>query len=211
MERYYCLAIVENKPKILNLNNSGLYTKLSKPNVSAVDLSNSTLVINRQVTGKTPGSGSLTISTADALDVAAGITSAFFEPFDNERYSIHYNNGTTETLTADQVNITDNGSNITFSGLSQNIACTVNVTLKKVGIISKSKDFIRSSQLSITNTVGVSTNSGMSQNSYYGLRVEDKDISLNIPDVVKIHGIFESKDTSAPTLDRLTFVSGLEP
>ena len=196
-------------PKILNLNNSGLYTKLSKPNVSAVDLSNSTLVINRQVTGKTPGSGSLTISTADALDVAAGITSAFFEPFDNERYSIHYNNGTTETLTADQVNITDNGSNITFSGLSQNIACTVNVTLKKVGIISKSKDFIRSSQLSITNTVGVSTNSGMSQNSYYGLRVEDKDISLNIPDVVKIHGIFESKDTSAPTLDRLTFVSGL--
>ena len=196
-------------PKILNLNNSGLYTKLSKPNVSAVDLSNSTLVINRQVTGKTPGSGSLTISTADALDVAAGITSAFFEPFDNERYSIHYNDGTTETLTGDQVNITDNGSNITFSGLSQNVACTVNVTLKKVGIISKSKDFIRSSQLSITNTVGVSTNSGMSQNSYYGLRVEDKDISLNIPDVVKIHGIFESKDTSAPTLDRLTFVSGL--
>ena len=196
-------------PKILNLNNSGLYTKLSKPNVSAVDLSNSTLVINRQVTGKTPGSGSLTISTADALDVAAGITSAFFEPFDNERYSIHYNNGTTETLTADQVNITDNGSNITFSGLSQNIACTVNVTLKKVGIISKSKDFIRSSQLGITKTVGVSTNSGMTQNSYYGLRVEDKEISLNIPDVVRIHGIFESKDTSAPTLDRLTFVSGL--
>jgi len=196
-------------PKIINLNNSGLYTKLSKPNVSAVDLSNSTLVINRQVTGKTPGSGSLTISTADALDVAAGITSAFFEPFDNERYSIHYNDGTTETLTSDQVNITDNGSNITFSGLSQNVACTVNVTLKKVGIISKSKDFIRSSQLSVTKTVGVSTNSGMSQNNYYGLRVEDKEISLNIPDVVRIHGIFESKDTSAPTLDRLTFVSGL--
>ena len=196
-------------PKILNLNNSGLYTKLSKPNVSAVDLSNSTLVINRQVTGKTPGSGSLTISTADALDVAAGITSAFFEPFDNERYSIHYNDGTTESLTSDQVTITDNGSNITFSGLSQNVACTVNVTLKKVGVISKSKDFIRSSQLNITNTVGVSTNSGMSESSYYGLRVEDKEISLNVPDVVRIHGIFESKDTSAPTLDRLTFVSGL--
>tara|TARA_B100000427_G_scaffold70548_1_gene56841 strand:- start:575 stop:8083 length:7509 start_codon:yes stop_codon:yes gene_type:complete len=196
-------------PKILNLNNSGLYTKLSKPNVSNVDLSNSTLVINRQVTGKTPGSGSLTISTADALDVAAGITSAFFEPFDNERYSIHYNDGTTESLTSDQVTITDNGSNITFSGLSQNVACTVNVTLKKVGIISKSKDFIRSSQLNITNTVGVSTNSGMSESSYYGLRVEDKEISLNVPDVVRIHGIFESKDTSTPTLDRLTFVSGL--
>ena len=43
----------------------------------------------------------------------------------------------------------------------------------------------------------------------YGLRVEDREISLNVPDVVKIVGIFESINTDSPTLDRLTFPSGL--
>ena len=43
----------------------------------------------------------------------------------------------------------------------------------------------------------------------YGLRVEDREISLNVPDVAKIIGVFESIDTNSPTLDRLTFPSGL--
>ena len=49
----------------------------------------------------------------------------------------------------------------------------------------------------------------MDKSTGYGLRVEDKEISLNVPDVVKIVGIFESIDTNSPTLDRLTFPSGL--
>ena len=197
-------------PKILNLANSGLYSRLPKKNISSVDLSNSTLLINRQVTGKTTSAaGSLSFSSASALDVSSGISSAFFETFDEERYSIHYDNGTTETLSADQVSITNSGNDISFSGLTANTACTVNVTLKKVGVITKSKDFVRSSKVEITKQVGVSTNSGLTASNYYGLRVEDADISLNVPDVVKIHAIYESKDTNIPSLDKLTFVSGL--
>ena len=196
-------------PKIINYNNSGLYTRLPKKNVSAVDLSNSNLTISRQVTGKTPSNNTLSFSTSEALDVSSGITSAFFEPFDSEKYSIHYTNGTTETLTSDQVSITNNGNDIQFSGLSANIACTINVTLKKVGLISRSKDYSRSVQFEVTKTVGVSTNSGMSDSKYYGLRVEDNEISLNVPDVVKIHAIYESKDNNKASLDKLTFVSGL--
>jgi hypothetical protein len=197
-------------PKIVNLNNSGLYSKLPKKNVSSVDLSNSTLLINRQVTGKTTSAaGSLSFSSASALDVSSGITSAFFESFDEERYSVHYDDGTVEDLSADQVSITNNGNDVSFSGLSANSACTVNVTLKKVGLITKSKDYVRSNKVEITRQVGVSTNSGLTQSKYYGLRVEDTDISLNIPDVVKVHAIYESKDSNIPTLDRLTFVSGL--
>ena len=41
------------------------------------------------------------------------------------------------------------------------------------------------------------------------MRVEDREISLNVPDVVKVVAVFESKTTSAPTLDALTFESGL--
>ena len=49
----------------------------------------------------------------------------------------------------------------------------------------------------------------MDKSTGYGLRVEDREISLNVPDVVKIVGIFESIDTNSPTLDRLTFPDGL--
>ena len=80
--------------------------------------------------------------------------------------------------------ITNNGNDIQFSGLSANLACTVNVTLKKVGLISRSKDYSRSVQSEVTKTVGVSTNSGMTNSKYYGLRVEDQEISLNVPDVL---------------------------
>ena len=41
------------------------------------------------------------------------------------------------------------------------------------------------------------------------MRVEDEEISLNVPDVVKVHAVYESKDTNTPVLDKLTFISGL--
>ena len=43
----------------------------------------------------------------------------------------------------------------------------------------------------------------------YGLRVEDSEISLNVPDVVEVVAVLESKDTNTPTLDKLKFVAGL--
>jgi len=204
-------------PKIINYNRSGLFTRLPKKNISSVDLSNSSLIISRQVKTQSVAGNALELKTEVVMEnsgagAALGITTAFFEPFDAERYSIHYSDGTTEPLTSDQVNITGNGSVIRFSNLSKatDSDVVVNTTLKKLGLSSKVKNYIRSSQVEITKTISVSngsTNLGIS--SAYGLRVEDKEISLNVPDAVKIHAVYESKDTSKPTLDGLVFVSGL--
>ena len=49
----------------------------------------------------------------------------------------------------------------------------------------------------------------MTKSTGYGLRVEDREISLNYPDVVKIIGVFESIDSDSPSLDKLTFPAGL--
>ena len=81
--------------------------------------------------------------------------------------------------------------------------------MKKVGASSKSKDYIRSQQLEVTRTSGVNTLNGLTTHDAYGIRVEDKEISLNVPDVVKIHAVYESKTTSTPVLDKVKFVSGL--
>ena len=200
-------------PKVLNIENSGIFSKLPRKIISNVDTSNSNLIISKQITGQSvSATGSLTINSQAALDASSGISSAFFEPFDAEKYSIHYNNGLIETLTADQVSVDNANNDLTFIGLSQASATqvTVNVTLKKVGASSKSKDYIRSQQLQVTRTSGISTlTSLLTPSDAYGLRVEDREISLNVPDVSKIVAVYESKSTAAPTLDALTFVSGL--
>ena len=198
-------------PRITTINDSGLYSRLPKKNVSIINTSNSNLIISKQLLNQAISSSSITVSSQVGLAATVGITSAFFEPFDAEKYSIHYTDGTTEPLTSDQVTITNNGNDIVFSGLSKASGnATVNVTLKKIGITSKTKVFARSQQLEITRSTGISTeNSNLTQSNDYGLRVEDEDISLNVPDVVNVIAVYESKNTSTPVLDKLTFVSGL--
>ena len=200
-------------PRVLNLEKSGIFGELPKPNVSNVNLSDSNLIISRQITGGAANITSNTISfnSSVGLTTSVGITSVFFEPFDAERYSIHYPDGTTETLTDDQFSIVNGGETVTFSGLSKSSgAAVVNVTLKKLGTTSKTKDFVRSQTLEVTRTSRVNTiNSGLTTTSNYGMRVEDEEISLNVPDVVNIVAIYESKDTNTPVLDKLTFISGL--
>ena len=199
-------------PRVLNIKDSGIFSKLPRKIISNVDTSNSNLIISRQINNQTVSGGSLTINSQAGLDASVGVSSAFFEPFDAEKYSIHYDNGLIETLTADQVSVDNSDNDVTFSGLSQPSATsvTVNVTMKKVGASSKSKDYVRSQQLEVTRTVGISTlTSLLVPSNAYGLRVEDREISLNVPDVSKIIAVFESKTTAAPTLDTLTFVSGL--
>ncbi|MBU46044.1 MAG: hypothetical protein CMD28_01310 [Flavobacteriales bacterium] len=197
------LSIV--RPQIIDNQESGLYSVLDIPNVSAVDLSSSELEISAQVLNKTPSSGSLVVNVTDIT----GITSAFFSNFDTQKYSISYSDGSIENLTSDQFTRQQNGSRVTFNGLS-NTACTVNVTIEKQSIKDKLKEFNRSTQLVVNKSSGISTNiSGLTTSNFYGLRVQDKEISLNVPDVCNVVSVLESKDTTSPTLDKLVFISGL--
>ena len=198
-------------PLISNIRDAGLFTKMPRRNISNINSSNSNLVISTQVFGKqTNGQNSVSLTSQDALDPAAGITSAFFEPFDAEKYSIAYNDGSIEPLTEDKVVVTNNGNDILFTGLTKtSTPCTINVTLKKVGLTSKSKNYVRSKQLEVTRTSGISTVGNLTQNNAYGLRVEDKEISLNVPDVNKVIAVYESKNLTKPVLDKVKFVSGL--
>ena len=196
-------------PDITNNENAGLYAPLEASNISNVNLSNSNLLVTSQLRElSTDVNGSLSIDVT-----STGISSAFFEAFDVERYSVHYSNGDVENLTSDQFTLNSNGTQVVLSGLnpSQSSNVTVNTTVRKNSITNKEKDFIRSQKIIINKSVsGVSTAlSGLSTSQFYGLRVQDKEISLNVADVTNVVGVFESLDTSDPTLDKLTFVSGL--
>jgi hypothetical protein len=197
-------------PIIRNQNSGFLYAQLPDFNISSVNLSGSLLTLSEQIAGQsTNGSGVLSFD----LSAVSGITSAFFASFDQERYSVHYSDGGIGTVTSDQFSIS--GNTVTISGLipSQSNTIVVNTTLVKNGIQSKIKTYDRSQTLNVVRSkysesgTGISSSigDGLTYNQYYGLRVQDEEISLNYPDVVKIISVYESFDSSAPVVDQIQF------
>ncbi len=193
-------------------SNGGLFTPLGNSNVSSIDLTGSTLTISEQITdADTDSNGQLSIDLA-----ATGITSAAYETFDQERYSVTYkDSGAQASIDSSQFNITNN--QVTINGLrtGQTDNLVVDTTLVKYGIQSKIKQYNRSASIVISRSkykqsgVGVNTslNDGLSHSIYYGVRVQDEEICLNYPDVAKVVSVYESLDNSDPTLDKIQFTS----
>jgi len=196
------------QPSVKNTDKSNLYTKLNSKHISNVSFSGSNLLVERQATGKsTDNNGSLTVDRTDV-----GISSSFFEPYALNKYSIFYEDGTSANLTSDQVTLSANSLDVTFSGLIPNRSnIIVNASVKKNAIRNKQKNYIRSQKLEISRSSDNTTasTSGLVYNSFYGLRIQDREISLNVPDVNKVIAIYESLDTGSVILDSLTFSSGL--
>lgn len=198
-------------PKIKNSSNGYLYAKIPSSNVASTNLANSNIIFTAQSnTTFTPSSNTLTINTTN-FDVGVNTSSVNFESFDEERYSIFYSDGTVENLTSDKFNLS--GNQVTFSKIANNQISSINATFIKSGIQSKSKLYTRSQTISVNLSKysqsgtgsNKSTNDGLTYNQYYGLRVQDEEICLRYPDVVKVLAIYESLDTSAPSLDTLNF------
>ena len=116
--------------------------------------------------------GELTIPISNAN---VGLTSALFETFDAERYYVTYGgSGLIEDITSDQVTLVNGGDSVKFTGLTNNQSVVVNVTVKKVGIQNKKKEYIRSEKVTVNGTVSAASTavSGLTTSLYFGTRVE---------------------------------------
>jgi len=185
----------------LNSSNNSLFTPLSKQNISNVDLSNSSLIIRRNYIVNIINNSTVTI-TSNSDEV--------FLPYDEERYSLITSDGTIEPLSEDRFNFTSGGKNLQIVGLnaSTDVGAKLIATLKKSKVKSKVKKRTRVSSIivdkSILNTsgIGVSTrNDGLIYGGGlfpYGTRVQDKEICLNVPDIIRVYGIFESLNNFEP-------------
>ena len=193
---------------VIQNEETGLFAELQEKNISDVDLTGSELTVKTQIVGKSTDSvGTLTFNTSDLV----GISSALFETFDNDRYSVHFTDGGIASVSADQFTLSNNASTVTITGLTAGQSnVSINATVKKVSISTKQKVFDRSQPILVNKSVsGISTVNGLTSNKHFGLRVEDRVISLNVPDVVEVIGVYESVTNSLPVLDKLVFVSGL--
>jgi len=186
-----------------------LFAPLTEPNTSSIDLSNSQLFITEQLTGKDVdnSNNTITINTSDIGDVS-------WVNFDQERFGIGYSGGGIGTITSDAFSIS--GNTVTIRGLDSTLSnndTVVNVTAIKSNIQSKTKNYSRSTVLFVNRsklkesgtTTATSKNDGLTPNEYYGLRVQDEDISLNYPDVSKVLAVYESLNSNDPSFDIIEF------
>ena len=110
------------------------------------------------------------------------------EPFDEEDYTLVYNDGTIEGL--EQTNASISGRTITLGGLSQNGAAVLTATLRKNKLKSRNKVFNRCATLNVERSSTKKSGTGAKKNGdgltfsrVYGTRVQDNEISLLVPDV----------------------------
>ena len=175
-----------------------LFSIFPKKNVSSVDLTTSSLVIRRSYTVNITDGSTNSISTND---------NETFLNFDEERYTLIRSDGQTEELTPDRFNFGTGNTTLSINNLGSNdTGASLVTTILKSKITSKLKVKNNTNSITITQSAdagsgvgGTTLNDGLTYGDYpFGTRVQDEVISLNTPDVMKLHGVFESNDLLDP-------------
>ena len=87
-------------------------------------------------------------------------------------------------------------------------------TVKRTEVKSQKKTLQKCSRLVInrSNKDGSGTGQntlgdGLTTNSVYGTRVQDKEICLNVPDVLRVLAVYESSTAGDPNLPRISLIN----
>ena len=193
---------------LINVEDNTFFTTLGAENIDNVDLGTANLVIKRVFTNVSSASSTLTLETAPDNEA--------YLPFDEERYHVAYSDGTIQPLTEDMVTLASNLKTVTIAGLDREAETNIRVfaTLNKNRVREKLKRLNNVSSILVTRSsdassgIGTTTlNDGLTYSNVYGTRVQDKEISLNKPDVLRILGIFESDDQNDPNLPTVTLTT----
>ena len=201
------------RPRLSNVKDSRLVSDMPFIAISSVDLDSSEIDVRKQfsltnLSGSSPnGTASVTLTG----------TNEFFETFDEDRYNITYSNGTIQKLKESNLVFSSDRKSVTLRRLS-NPNTSNNTffvaTIKKTEIPTQKKTLSRCSKITITRSQLDGSGSGqqtlkdgLTTSSVYGTRVQDEEISLNVPDVLRVHAIFESNSVSNPLLPKITLIN----
>ena len=185
-----------------------LFTPLPRANVSDVDISESVLTIRKTFT--------VNIASNQLSSEVQAAANETFLAFDDERYLLTRSDGSTETLSSDKFEIGADGKTLQIRGLgSDNTDATLVATLRKTNPKAKVKIktpvnsiIVDKSKLEGSGIGSTTLNNGLVYGAYpFGTRVEDETISLNFPDVIEVHGIYESADTSAASAPKTSLLN----
>lgn len=185
------------KSYLFDTDKNFLLTKLPKNSIS--DFTGKGVYFRKQyeVTGITGGT-SPAITDSDP--------NIYFLPFNQTRYTLTYSDGTVENLKTENVSLSNGNQTLTLLTTDKDGNATLTATVKRVNPSSKNKVLQRCQKLIISRTRGTSAN-GLTNSDVYGTRIEDKEISLNYPDIVRVREIIESNDSNDPDLPKITLIN----
>ena len=192
--------------EVQNNSKAFLFAELSKTNIASVGLNNANIKFRKSYT--------ISITNNAYSGTLESDSNLSLEPFDEEDYNLAFpGSGVVESL--DNQKLTVSGRTITLANLATASGTAVlTVTWKKVNVKPKNKIFKRATQITIDKSkssmagVGATTNNnGLTYSSIYGTRVEDKRISLTVPDVAYVSAILESSSTAEPQLPALVLTN----
>lgn len=191
------------RPEVLNFEDSSLYSRLNNTNISEISFLNSSIFTKKYYDGQTISGNSITLPTLLNTDFV-------YAAFDEERYSLVDDNGNGINLSTATFNITNGGKDAEFTGLSVVTASAAKLitTQIKSNISQKFKKIQKVESIVVDRTkYSPSRNSGLTNSTVYGTRVEDSEISLNYADIVEVHGVYQSSSspTTNPQLPSITF------
>jgi len=184
-------------------NQNSLLTPVGHNNLESLDVTTTTVQLRKQYSNITVANNQFTTPTAGA--------DLFFQPFDEERYFISYNEGSIEPLKESQVEIAADKKTVTFVGLSSvsgkaNVFATVlkSKVKNKLKKLNDANVLIVNRSSSTASGVGTNTsNDGLTHSTVFGTRVQDRKISLNVPDACQLLAVIESNDNGDADLPSL--------
>ena len=175
------------------------YTELPNEHIATVDLTDAELTIRKAFTVDIVNNR-LSSTSLLAVTLPEGET---YLSYNDERYSLIRSDGTTEPLTQNNFSFSADLRELQIRGLrADDTGAQLITTVKKTNIKSKKKikDRVKSlvvdKSISPASGIGSTTlNDGLSYGNYpFGTRVQDNIISLNVPDIIEIHAIYETSD-----------------
>jgi hypothetical protein len=185
--------------------NSSLLTPIKNENISSINIEDNELS-QRRFYGSVPLSG-------DSLTVTISDPDIYFDAFSADRFFITYDTGKIEYLTFDKYSLDTSGKQLQFIGLTNTNGASyadVITTVKNLKPNSKIKKLNRASSIVIDGSInqasgiGATTlNDGLTYTNIYGLRIQDEQISLNVPDVINVLAIYESTSVAEPSLPKI--------
>ena len=160
--------------------------------------------------------------TFSISDLSGDTSNLFFEPFSSSNYTLTLNGVVEDLGSSGKVVVSANLKTVTISSLSGSPTgqAVLTAAVRRSSIVSKEKSLVRCNSLVVDKSElagsGIGTtslNDGLIAGNYpYGTRVQDREISLNVPEVTRVLAIFESNEPSSnpPTLPAITVTNQTE-
>ena len=210
-------------PTLNDADRVGYRVPIADPYVSTMNVLDSSYVLRKQLDGTSAASGVLSFDLGNLND-----DNLFFEPYTSDDFILTRGGDSNSTQSGDRIllrkdQITEDAGlrTLSIAGLTASKAYTLTATLKRTKLNAKSKKITRCSNLIVRKSKydgsGIGTNNfndGLNVDASgsvisagnrrgYGTRVQDREISLNYPDIHRVLGVFEANDTTDPQLPTL--------